>query len=241
MSVASRISKPAALARPLRDELFGLFCSCFDNTSRHRFDRDLDAKDWIILLQDAERIVGFTTASFEQLELCGTTMRCLFSGDTLVLPQYWGRPALPAAFGHLMLELVGRSDVPLYWFLVSKGFRTYRLLTSNFIHFVPDCRRPPDAHLSLLLEKLADRRFGDRFDAATGIVRARDDGEFLKPAFQDVAPGRFRDPQVRYFLERNPGWRRGDELACLAPCTRSNLTRVARRQLASGSPTWAVP
>lgn len=238
MSVASRLTVPSALAGALRDQLYGLFRSCFDNTSRDRFERDLDAKDWVVLVLDGTRVVGFTTAALEQVEHDGSSVRCLFSGDTLVDPGCWRLPALPSAFGHLMLELVDRSEVPLYWLLVSKGFRTYRQLTANFLCFVPDCRRAPDPRLCSLLEAVARRRFGDRFDAATGIVRAGDETEFLRPALQEVAVGRRRDPHVRFFLERNPGWRRGDELVCLARCARSNLTRVAERQLAMAPPVW---
>jgi hypothetical protein len=37
------------------------------------------------------------------------------------------------------------------------------------------------------------------------------------------------DRHVRFFVERNPGHERGDELCCLAPLTRDNFTRAAWR------------
>jgi hypothetical protein len=40
---------------------------------------------------------------------------------------------------------------------------------------------------------------------------------------------------VRFFIERNPGHARGDELCCLAPLTRENFTRAAYRTI--GPPT----
>ncbi len=236
MSVVSRIAAPPELDRSLRDQLFGLFSSCFDNTTRERFERDLGAKHWVVLVMDGSEVAGFTTAELVSLDHRGEELRFLYSGDTLVNPQHWGRPALAPAFGHLMLDLLDRAQAPLYWFLVSKGFRTYRLMPANFRGFVPDCRRPPDHELVQRLRLVARAKFGDRFDAAAGVIRAECDTEYLKPELQTVAPGRRQNPHIVFFLEKNPGWRRGDQLACLAPCVRANLTRLAWRQLESVSP-----
>ncbi len=244
MSLGTRILAPAELDRSSRDQLFALFSSAFDHSSRERFERDLDGKHWVVLVVAGdgahERLVGFTTAEVLTLEQHGRRLRFLYSGDTLVAPTHWQQPALPAAFGHLMLALVDREASPLYWFLISMGFRTYRLLTANFVRFIPDCRHPDDAELGELLALVADHKFGRRFDPASGIVRADPDSERLKPALQAVPPGRLANPHVAFFLARNPGCGRGDELACLAPCSAANLSAVAHRQLARVAPEWGA-
>jgi hypothetical protein len=45
----------------------------------------------------------------------------------------------------------------------------------------------------------------------------------------DVPAGRAADPHVRFFLERNPGFVRGDELVCLTRIADDNLTRAGLR------------
>ena len=49
------------------------------------------------------------------------------------------------------------------------------------------------------------------------------------PEVADVTPERLRDPHVAFFVRRNPGHARGDELCCLAPLTRANFTPAAYR------------
>ena len=116
----------------------------------------------------------------------------------------------------------------VYWLLLTSGFRTYRFLPVFFRDFYPrfDAATPP--RQAALLDGLADERFGRRYDAAAGVVR------FVRP--QVLAPdlitlpeGRMPDPHIAFFLERNPGFVRGDELVCLTRIDEGNLTPAGRR------------
>jgi len=51
----------------------------------------------------------------------------------------------------------------------------------------------------------------------------------LAPDLIALPEGRLTDPHVAFFLARNAGFVRGDELACLALIDDSNLTPAARR------------
>jgi hypothetical protein len=51
----------------------------------------------------------------------------------------------------------------------------------------------------------------------------------LVPELLEVPEGRAADPDIAFFLECNPGFVRGDELACLAQIDDTNLTAAARR------------
>jgi hypothetical protein len=78
------------------------------------------------------------------------------------------------------------------------------------------------------LDGVARELFGARYDAATGIVRFGRP-QVLAAELLDVPERRRADPHVRYFLERNPGFVRGDELACLTAIRDDNLTPAGRR------------
>ena len=49
----------------------------------------------------------------------------------------------------------------------------------------------------------------------------------------ELPDSRLHDPHVRFFVERNPGHARGDELCCLAPLTRQNFSATAERLIRS--------
>ena len=80
-----------------------------------------------------------------------------------------------------------------------------------------------------MIEAFGGSRYPDRFDAASGIIRAGPNGDRLRPGVADLTPQRRHDPDVRFFAARNPGHARGDELCCLAPLTRANFLPAAYR------------
>jgi hypothetical protein len=83
-----------------------------------------------------------------------------------------------------------------------------------------------------LIQALAETKFPGRFDAQTGVIRFAGLKDRLRGDLAEVAEGRLKDPAVRFFLERNPAYAEGDELACIAPLHPDNLQPVARRVLA---------
>lgn len=206
------------------------------------FRRDLAGKDWVILLREADGVLaGFSTQKLITLTEGGRPRRFLFSGDTIVAHQHWRQPGLAGGFGHLMQRLIERhGEGDLYWFLISKGFRTYRFLPVFFNSFYPGPDRSEDERRRYkpLLDLVAARQFGAAYDAASGIVRAGGAADRLRDEWGGVDPYRLNDPHVAFFVRANPGWQGGDELACLAPISGANLNAVARRVIRATAPVW---
>lgn len=222
-----------------RADMFALHARCFAGVRRERFDEDLEEKDWVILLRDATgRIVGFST----QKVLAGVPgavgAKYLFSGDTIVAREHWNTPYLAGCFGHVMLRLIRENPrTPLFWFLISKGFRTYRFLPVFFNRFWPGpgTDTPPD--VLVRLHAVAGWKFGARFDPVVGLVKDPA-GDRLSSDLAEIPESRRGDPFTRFFLEANPRYDRGDELACLAPISEDNLNALARRVIARTCPQW---
>ena len=84
---------------------------------------------------------------------------------------------------------------------------------------------------------LARQRYGDRFDAASGIVRLEHPTPVLD-GVADLTPHRLSDPHVAFFAAANPGHGAGDELACLTLIHPDNLTPAGQRMV---GPDLAAP
>jgi len=214
----------------------------FARVDEAKFRADLDEKDWVIALRDASGlIVGFSTQRLVSLELEGTTHRFLFSGDTVVERTHRRQTGLAGAFGHLMLRLIElHGEDKLYWFLISKGFRTYRFLPVFFRRFHPD---PLDdtgqaGRLRPLLDGVATWMFGPAYAPDRGVVTLDTPTDRLCGADAEVPPSRRRDAYIRFFLDANPEWCGGVELACLAPIRHDNLNDSALRVIARTHPRW---
>ena len=239
MSPTAQIVARPLLPAQTAEEMLALHQRHFDGVERTRFLADLAEKDWVILLLTADgRLAGFSTQKLlPPIEELGGA-RFLFSGDTIVDRAHANTPLLPGCFGHLMLRLIDQyGEESLYWFLISKGFRTYRFLPVFFERFwpSPDHATPPE--VNRLIDAVARWKFGTAYDTASGLVRI-EGGDRLAPALAEIQPGRLDDRHVAFFLARNPEYARGDELTCLAPIRRDNLNSYGQRVIRSTHPVW---
>jgi len=240
MVLASHIVRQTGLTAADREAMFALHARHFGNVRRDRFLTDLTVKDWVILLRRPDRaIVGFSTQVLITLPFAEGPQRFLFSGDTVVDRAHWRSPALAGTFGHLMLRLIADyGEERLHWFLISKGFRTYRFLPVFFRRFYPTGEDGTPVLETALLHAVASHRFGAAYDPQTGLVRLGPAGDWLLPELARVPAARLRDPHVAFFLQPNPGFAAGDELAYLAAIRRDNFTPSAWRVIHAARPTW---
>lgn len=236
MTLAAKILHPATLSASDREAMFVLMDRHYENMVRSRFDADLAEKDWVILLLDDTdgSVCGFSTQVMISVTVEGRAVRCVFSGDTIVDPQYWGSSALALAFGKLALHWMNTyPDEDVYWCLISKGFRTYRVLSVYFRDYHPRHDATMPEHLRKVIAAVAQTRFPERFDAAAGIVRASVNSDRLRCGLGEVTVDRLRDPNVRFFVECNPGHAQGDELCCIARMSHDNFSAAALRMIRS--------
>lgn len=219
-----------------RAGMYGLYARHYEATDRTVFDADLAQKQHALLLRDgAGQIVGFTTMATAATKHEGRLVRTLFSGDTIIDPAHWGHQDLAFNWityaGRLKAEA---PEVPLYWFLIVKGHRTYRYLSAFSIDFHPHWTRTPSPFLASLMARLGKERFGGAYDAKTGVIRFPASRGHLKAHLAEIGEIEQRRPDVRLFLDKNPGYREGHELLCLTELAPGNLSPIARRQFLKG-------
>ena len=211
--------------------MYALYARHYDAADRWRFEGDLDDKQYAVLLHDeAGALQGFSTLAEYERDFGGRSIGVLFSGDTVVDAEHWGQQAL--AFAWLRLAGTRKMEAPqrpLYWFLISKGHRTYRFLTAFAHTFWPARDRATPAGTQALMHELAQERFGAAYNRTTGLIRFAESHGHLRSAYANVSDAHRRRPDVDYFLARNPGYVNGDELVCLCELAADNLRPLARR------------
>ncbi len=220
------------------EALFAVFCRLYENVTERAFETDLNEKDWILLLRDTDdgEIRGFSTLLRLEVEVGGESLAVIFSGDTGIDPAFWGGQALVRTWAHFMGEL--RAHDPsrrLFWFLISKGYRTYLYLPFFFHRFYPRLDVPTPPFEQALIDALARSRYPRHFNPATGVIEFDVSHGHLIPAIADTPDHRRDHPHVRFFLERNPGYAQGNELVCVAELSPDNMRGVARRMLIEGA------
>lgn len=235
MPLVGTVVAPSELREEQRDRMFELMAAHFDDVHRATFEADLAEKQWVVVLRDhlSGAIQGFSTLMVLEVEVDGQPIQAVFSGDTIVHRDFWGESELASVWGTFVLSLAeARRGAPFYWFLISKGFRTYKFLPLYFRDYWPRHDAETPGFEARLIQALAEAKFPGRFDPATGVIRFAGLKDRLRPELAEVAEGRLKDDAVRFFLARNPNYAEGDELACVAALTPENLQPVARRVLA---------
>ena len=147
----------------------------------------------------------------------------LFSGDTIIDRNCWGTQELVRAFCRRAGEWRAASGRRLFWFLISKGHRTYLYLPLFARRFHPH-PEVVESEWEDLAEKVAVSMFGDCWKPAEGVIRFSASQGHLR---EELVTERAKNPWVRYFLERNPGHAGGEELVCLTEMDETNLRRGA--------------
>jgi hypothetical protein len=206
------------LSHAQQNVMFELFARYYENVIAEKFYSDLAQKDKVILLLDSSKIIrGFSTLKFLELEMNKKKIIGIFSGDTVMDSSFWGGTALTMEFFKNVMGVKLKNPwTNVYWFLISKGFKTYLLLANNFAWYYPRFDRSLSNEAKSIIDTFATKLFGNLYDTKTLILKAASLYDRLK---DNVAPitdqMQKTNPKIAYFNQMNPSWMQGDELCCI--------------------------
>jgi len=227
----SRIVPVAEIAPTDARAMYEIFARHYDCVSFEQFLLDLSEKDCVLVLRNPDfEICGFSTQKILRVSVGDNPVRAVFSGDTIVDRAYWGEQELSRCWCRYVSSMYAEEPtVPLYWFLISKGYRTYLYLPVFFESFYPNCEVPTPAFEQRVLDLLATAKFPDHYLPESGLIKFPQSHGQLKPYFAEIPARRLHNPHVQFFLKRNPAYATGHELACLAEISPSNMKLFAGR------------
>lgn len=226
----------AALDDGLRRRMFAVFERYYDAVSMQHFVEDLESKTLAILLHDKDgNLQGFSTLEVIPFESDDGPCVAIYSGDTIVSHHYWGEHELASAWCYFAGQIKQQHPgIPLYWFLIVKGHRTYRYLPAFTREFYPNHRKKTPPRLQKIIDQLATEKFGDAYLPDAGLLRFPESHGHLKPKWAEVDEDLGARPHVAFFLRANPGFASGDELVCLTELCEQNMRFVSRASFIRG-------
>ncbi len=216
-TVPAHSLSPVALAR-----MYCIFSKYYTNHSKETFYSDLFEKSHVILLLDSKtkEIQGFSTLLQIDLQNQGANALGVFSGDTVLEKHYWGSKALGVEFlKYLFLLKIKNPTRPVYWLLISKGYKTYLQMANNFKTYYPrfDQKTPPQ--FQMVMDQFYANKFRDYYNPATGLIEFGPGVCCLKEAVAGITDDLLKNPKVNFFTQKNLNWSLGHELVCIAEMT----------------------
>jgi len=231
MALNGKLVRVDQLSPAETDQMFHLMHTFYDNMERAAFYSDLSRKDTCILLRGEKGdIRGFSTQQLLHIDLPGERVHGVFSGDTIIHPDEWGSLALHKVFSRHYFPY-GERYGEFYWFLISKGYKTYKILPTFFREFYPSCLGAVPEREQRIIDAFGALLYPGEYNPATGVVEYHSVKDRLKPGVADITPRLARDKHVAYFLRRNPGYTDGNDLVCLARLSKVNLFPRPRTML----------
>jgi len=206
-----------------------LYLTNYDGCSEVRFCRDLAEKDEALLVYTGGRLVGFTTFEVYDRTWNNKAIRVIYSGDTIMDRKHWGQQALAFAWIKRMGEIKRQHpSIPFYWFLLVKGHRTFRYMPTFGKTFFPHWSASR-GDLKPLADQLAGEKFGSDYNRLTGVVEFPFSHGHLKSELAEPNPEEIAKEAVRFFIERNPGYKQGHELVCICEMEEFNMKPLTKR------------
>lgn len=213
------------LTAPQIDIMYSIMETYYANTTCESFIAALKEKqDAVLLLDENAKICGFTTLAIFHFD---ENTQLLYSGDTIVEQEFWGRHNLSFAWIENALKHAEGFSGTTYWFLLSKGYKTYKYLHTFFNKYYPCVDTKTSPKIQRIMDTFAQQQYGDKY--VNGVWKAGND--YLKGEYDSTSDAANRDKNTAFFLKNNPGYASGDELICLCEINISNLNKFGRRVL----------
>jgi hypothetical protein len=216
--------KLVAELRPLDDlqpieieRMHQLFAKIYAGYDYEVFVRELLEKDVVALLKDHDSIQGFSTVAKTEINSAGKSVNAFYAGESVIAPDCRGAKELEAALlKYLWKEKAKRPFRRAYLFMVAKGYKSYLRLSNNFAVHFPRHEQTIPPHFATLMDEFYGKKFGAAFEARTKLIRKSDAICRSSEDLREIDPWLMQIPQVAFFQTRNPAWRDGVELACVA-------------------------
>ncbi|MGH7538309.1 MAG: hypothetical protein ACREMF_06720 [Gemmatimonadales bacterium] len=223
-----------ALNVRLVDALWRLYSDHYDNVVREVFEADLANKQSVFVGFDggSGEVKGFSTAVIYFHRYGGRTVGVYFSGDTIVHPDYWGQKALhKRVLRALLVWRLRHPLIPLYWFLICSGYRTYLTMVRTFPDHWPHHAGELPPWERGLIDSLGRERFGDAWKSERGVVSSAGPQAVVKRRVAPFTAQVLALPEIQFFVRANPGCERGDELAVIGRVNAAAYGRFALKLL----------
>jgi len=215
-------------------QMFQVMDQYYSKVTEENFRKDLAEKQKVILLLGEDGLIkGFSTIIQLPIQADQHFFIAIFSGDTVLQKEYWGNGALATAFGRYLTEVKLHNPLTrVYWFLISKGYKTYLLMTNNFPTHYPRYEQQIPDRYKKVMDVFYKMRFGENYDEQYGLIRFENNkASSVKYQVADIDDDLRLNPRILFFEKSNPQWREGVELVCVAKVTLWIPLRYAIKRL----------
>lgn len=204
--------------------MYKLMTEFYDNMEESVFRRDFADKDYCLVLYEEETLVGFTTQKVMSVTVNGREIHGMFSGDTIIHKDHWGELELFKVWAEFWFQFAEKYE-EFYWFLICKGYKTYRILPAFWREFYPNRSSETPEYEQKIIHAYASLLYPEEYNPETGVIEYRHVKDRLRAGVADVDSHRIKNKDIAFFCKANPGHTEGNDLACIARIDKAFLKK----------------
>lgn len=207
--------------------MYSLMDEFYDNTDEAVFRRDFFDKDYCLALYlEDGSLVGFTTQKVLEIDVDGKKVNGMFSGDTIIHKDYWGDIELFKVWARFWFEFAEKYE-EFYWFLICKGYKTYRIMPLFWKEFYPNYRMETPEYEQRIIDAYASYLYPDEYNPKTGVIEYKSIKDKLKNGVANVGEREMKNKDIAFFCKANPNYADGNDIACIAKIDKKILKKRA--------------
>ena len=231
VKLAGSLVERKALSSDDIDTMYELMEAFYDNMTRENFMEDLSKKDYVIVLRDEGNMIrGFSTQQIVHIPLGDSFVHGVFSGDTIIHKDYWGSAELFKIFARSFFKYEEEYG-DFYWFLICKGYKTYRILPTFYNTFYPNYAVETPKEIKGIIDAFGRFYSPEEYEEETGVLCYKGVKDKLKENVADVSKERLKDRDIAFFVEKNPNYIKGNDLVCVTKLSMDNLSARVKKLL----------
>lgn len=218
-----------------RERMYELMQQNYVGVELDTFRSDLEAKDFVGLIRDSSNdLQGFTTYVVNPKGFVHQDYNLLFSGDTIIAPDHWGSQIMMKGWSYTIGQIIaGDKTKKWYWYLLTKGHRTYMYLPLFFKKYYPHIE-VEDTVLKRIAHEGSSHMYPNNWFPDLGVLKFPDNAGAMNQEHIDATYKKQRSRYVAFYLEKNPYFYNADELVCIAPLEVDNLMRSSHTYALEG-------
>lgn len=176
-------------------------------------------------------LLGMTAVRFDQVKLAnGMTIHTVYSGMSYIHPVCRGMRLLPRTLAHYGTRLKLRHPFGNVWLWSDAiSYKPYVLSARSAKVLYPSRKNPTPPHVKEFMDWVGITYYGDAYNSSMGTVRK--ESNRLKSHVAPISEEALADPDIRFFVEHNPGYQNGDGLLNVIPLSWANLATSTWRSI----------
>lgn len=136
-------------------------------------------------------------------------------------------------FGKKYVQFSDNYD-EFYWFLISKGYKTYRILPSFFYEFYPVYLHETPLKIKEIIDCFGEKHYPGEYNSHTGVIEYKKIKDRLKPGVGDITQSKLKNKHIKFFKSINPNYINGNDVVCLTSLKSDNLKPMIKRLTLGG-------